>query len=345
MTRRSALDTASLACFWRHLGSLLAAGMPLPSALVAVGRDAGVAELRRTSESLGTAVAEGAPLSEALRRFPGTFDTGTLACVTAGERAGDLASASRTIAAYAERAETMRLRGRMVLAYPLIVFAFCVLLTWVFLLRAVPVLWRLDSEIPWTAQILVTAAPVLQGLLAVAVLAALGLAAVYRMPGALPGVRRCVEQFLFRLPLWGRYHQAVILARFARSLALLLRCATPFHEALVLAGAASGSLVAEERTRAAAAAVAEGRRAMEVLSGAGPFPPAALWALRIAEERGDLVEVLDGLASYYDETAAIHGATFLTTAEPVAILVVGLVGLFTVLAVVVPGLSVYALIE
>src|SRR5262245_52740620 len=114
------LDPGQVAGFWRQLAHLLKGGLPLPDALVALGRDAGSGRLSELTQALAAAVKDGEPLSAALARFPGVFDAASRAAVRAGERSGDLQAAAAVVAAYGEKTELMRLRGRMVLTYPVI---------------------------------------------------------------------------------------------------------------------------------------------------------------------------------------------------------------------------------
>ena len=78
---------------------------------------------------------------------------------------------------------------------------------------------------------------------------------------------------------------------------------------------------------------------------AGPvLSPAAVWSLRTAEERGDLVDSATELAACYDDTAEIGGAVALTVLEPTAIAIVGVLAAATVLAAVLPALRMYSLV-
>ena len=123
MIRRT-LDPAQTATFWRQLATLLRGGLPLPDALLAVGRDSESAPLRTVTETLREAVEEGEPLSDALQQFPLEFDRGTIACVRAGERSGALQDVVTTVATFSEKSWSMRMRGRMALTYPAILWSF-----------------------------------------------------------------------------------------------------------------------------------------------------------------------------------------------------------------------------
>jgi len=124
------LHPALQSAFWRQLGGLLQSGLPLDQALLAVGRDSESAALRDVTDSLRDAVEEGETLSAALARHPREFDAGSLACVRAGERTGDLPGAVEVLASHSERSHLMRMRGRMALTYPFVLFLCSMLICW-----------------------------------------------------------------------------------------------------------------------------------------------------------------------------------------------------------------------
>jgi general secretion pathway protein F len=344
MRSKKALDAMQTSVLWRQLGGLLKSGLPLPQALVAVGRDSESEALQSITESLRAAVDEGESFSNALARS-GEFDEATVASVRAGERAGDLPGVATLLAGRAEQTERMHARGRLALTYPILLLAGATVISvgmasWV--LPAAQSFYG-ESRPPGPGQ-LFRLAYVLPVFFALIGLCGLVLVAAHRFPGAFPWMRPTLDRWLLRLPVWRDYYRATLLARFARVLSLLLRSGMPLDEALPLAGQGSGSSVVADECQRAARAVREGDRATSVWKAGAAFSPAALWSLKVAEERGDLEQTLAALADYFEESAEVGAATFLTTVEPLAIAIVGLLVLATVLSIVLPTFQFYATI-
>jgi len=348
IVKKRALDAAQRALLWRQLGALLRGGLPLPDALLALGRDAETAVLRRVIDSVRGSVEEGEPFSAALSLFPRDFGPEVIACVNAGERTGELAATVAMLADFSEKAHSMRLRAGMVLTYPIILWLFSLLMCgslygWI-VPTAISVSESLTVKMPLFITVAIRALFVMNVVLLLSVLLALATILAYRMPGRLPWVRHAVDGVLLKIPIWGRYYRALILARVMRTLSILLRAGVPLHESLVVAGEAAGNTRVAEELRRASSTTRDGERATEALRSDGVFSPASLWALRVAEQRGDFEETLEGLSSYFEETAAIGAATFLTAAEPLAIAVVGLFSAATILALAAPTVHLYAVI-
>jgi type IV pilus assembly protein PilC len=345
---KRALDPVLSAMFWRQLATLLRGGLPLPDALLAVGRDSESGPLRDMTERLREAVEEGEALSDALNRFPREFDRSTIACIRAGERSGALVEIVAMVASFSEKTHSMRLRGRMVLTYPAILWIFSLVVCTGLFGWILPASEAMQDNLGFEAPLIVRFAISTLYAISIAWLlslaAALAVSIAYRFPGRLPWVRRSVDRMLLRLPVWSRYYRSHILARFVRTLSTLLRAGVPLHESLVLSGEAAGNTRVAEESRKAAAAIRDGERATAALEPGDAFSSAALWSLRIAEDRGDFEETLGSLADYYDETAEIGAATVLTAAEPLAIAVVGIFAAATVLAMALPTLHFYTLV-
>lgn len=342
MTRTRKVETSELAVLWRQLESLLRGGLSLPDALSALGRDAASAPLRSLVESLHAAVTQGEPLSAALARRPEAFDPATVACVEAGERSGDLPAAARILAGYGQRVHTMRLRGRMVLIYPVILLIAALVSFSVFARMILPVMERLYSGLGQGASLpLMTHAAVfitrsfsILAPVLLVVLAALVL--LYRLPGRFPGLHARIDGLLLRIPLWSRYYRSLMLARFSRTLGVLLSSEVPLHEALVLAGRAGGNTVLLAEATAAGAAVQDGGKASESLKAGPALTESLVWSMKISEERGDLEETVESLADYFDEAASIGASTFLNAVEPSAVLVLGVIFAAAIIGMVAP---------
>lgn len=345
MNLKKRLDTADLTLFWRQLGALLKSGLTLPHALLAVSRDAESAALREAAESLRSAIEEGRPLSDSLDRAGVDSDSAVAACLRAGERSGDLPGALDLLASYGERSDLMRLRARMVMTYPLILLFFCLIAGWTVYRLVIPVYAALYQGLGGGAPLpFVTRAGLLvfRALYPASFVAAgAGIAGllIYRYPKLFPGLRRRISLMLFRVPVWSGYYRSLLLARFTRTLCLLVHGGVALHEALVLAGGASGNDILKSEAENAGAAVRDGQRAGASISSGAAFTPAMVWVLTTAEERGDLVEGLRSLAEFFDETSAIGASTLLTAMEPLAVAAVGLLAAITVLSMAAPLFS------
>jgi general secretion pathway protein F len=119
--RRRRFSESELALATRQLSSLIAARLPLATALAATIEGAENAAVREVLAAVRSEVVAGHRLADALGQFPLEFPEVYRATVAAGEESGDLAQVMGRLADYIE--ERQALRGKILAAfvYPAVV--------------------------------------------------------------------------------------------------------------------------------------------------------------------------------------------------------------------------------
>jgi type II secretory pathway component PulF len=124
--------------------------------------------------------------------------------------------------------------------------------------------------------------------------------------------------------------------------ALDIRTGVP--ESLALAGLATGNAGVQAAAARAAASVGEGRRISDALRDCGRiFPATLVWMLSLGEARGDVTGALGEYARLQEEAADRLARTIPTVVATAATLMAAAVLLSTVLAVMLPLLSIFFL--
>jgi general secretion pathway protein F len=162
------------------------------------------------------------------------------------------------------------------------------------------------------------------GLFLAAVVAAVRLA-------IMPGVRRWVGTRLWSVPAIGERMRLYQLARFYRTLGMLLRGGTPVVAALDMsAGLLSPAL--RGNLGQAAQAIREGRAISEAMAEFNLTTPVALRMLRVGERSGRMDEMMERIAAFYDDEISRWVDWFTRLFEPLLMAVIGVViGLVVVL--------------
>jgi type IV pilus assembly protein PilC len=117
------------------------------------------------------------------------------------------------------------------------------------------------------------------------------------------GGKRMWHEALLRIPLLGRVAQSLALARFSLVLHLMYEAGFPIEEALVRSFHATGNGAFAARGPAVAEAVLAGATLTEALVASRLFPNEYLEVLSVAEESGTVSERLEWLAGNYAERA------------------------------------------
>jgi type II secretory pathway component PulF len=334
------ISKKDLAFFTRQMADLLDADVALPRALSLTHEQAANPALRRLIDSIRNAVQGGAALSEALRANPRVFPPLYVNLIHAGETGGMLSQTLNRLAAFMEQEEEFRSRLWAALAYPLLILAVGGLTVLFLMMFVVPRLSAmfLDSEqgMPWMARILSGASAALtsgKAELALAIPAGFIAWQVYRAPDR---IRTGIERAVFHLPLWGPVLTKSMIARFARTLSMLLAGGVPALPALKVA---AGILEHPEFRRQALVvtqSVEQGDVLSESLRGTGLFPAFVCQMIAIGEETNSLERALDKIAATYERETDRAMKLAVALLEPAMILAVGSVIGVIVIAMLLP---------
>jgi general secretion pathway protein F len=326
-----------LVAFTEELATLVEAGLPLDRALAILGELTPSPRLRTIAASLLGAVRGGASLADAIAQHqPRPFSRLYVNMVRAGEKGGVLDAALKRLAEYLEEAQALRETLTSALIYPALLAAVgagavIFLLTFV-IPRFADIFRDLGGAIPVPTRILLDVSGAFQRYWWAMALAALGLAVGARMALTVPRVRFAVDRFVLHLPLLGEVVRKGETARFARILGTLLRSGVPLIGALTVVKEMLSSLPLVQAADGLADGVRRGAGLCQPMAAAGVFPPLAVHMVRVGEETGRLEEMLLKVGAVLEVDTRRRLGRLVALAEPVIILVIGLLVGFIVLA-------------
>ncbi|MDH4323274.1 MAG: type II secretion system F family protein [Betaproteobacteria bacterium] len=317
-----------LVLFSQELRVLLNAGLPLVESIETLAEKERGAEARALLERVAAGLREGRPLSVALEQFPRAFPALYVATVRAAERSGDLAPSLARYIAYATQLEAIRKRIVNASIYPLLLIAVGGAVGLFLMLYVVPRFGHIyaerGSDLPLFSRLLLAWGQALDqhAILVLAILAALAAAAVSAFRSL--RLRTALADALWRLPAVGERLKVYQLARFYRTIGMLVRGGMPLVSALEM-GADLLHPVLRERLRAAHRAISDGGRLSQSMDQAGLTTPVALRMLAVGEQGGNIGEMLEQIAAFHDEELARWVDWFTRLFEPILMALIGLV--------------------
>ena len=325
---RGAAERFPVALFSQELRVLLTAGLPLPEAIDTLAQKERRDDFRAVIERLSEVLREGQSLSNALEEFPQTFTPLYIATVRSSEKTSDLAPALGRYVAYATQLEAIRKRVVNASIYPMLLITVGGVVSLFLLLYVVPRFGHIYEErggnLPLFSRLLLTwGKAVDQNAPAVlAVMAVLTGGFLYAL--RLANVRTAIGDALWRLPALGERLKIYQLARFYRTIGMLLRGGTPLVTALDMGGELLHPLLRERLARASQA-IREGRGVSQSLEANGLTTPVALRMLNVGEKSGNMGEMLEQIAAFHDEEMARWVDWFTRLFEPILMAIIGLV--------------------
>lgn len=317
-----------LALFTQELLALLEAGLTLVEAIEALSEKESHGATRLTLEHVSERLHQGRTLSQAMQELPHAFPPLYVATVRATERTGDLADALRRYAAYAAQLELVRKKVISASIYPVLLIVVGLLVLLFLLGYVVPrfsaVYEDIHGDLPFLSRLLLDVGRFLSANGWMVAVIGLGVVALVARIAFTPAARRWLGAKLWQIPAVGSRMRLYQLARFYRTLGMLLRGGTPVVPAIDMT---SGLLVAALRPGLARAreAIREGRAISEAMSSHGLTTPVALRMLRVGERSGRMDEMMERIASFLDEEIARWVEWFTRLFEPLLMAFIGVV--------------------
>lgn len=321
--------------FSQELLSLLNAGLSLIEALETLAEKEARIEIKKALAQIITSLYEGHTLSFALEKSEANFPRLYIETVRASEKTGALSEVMNRYIEYQNKIDHVRNQIISALIYPVLVTTVGLLVMMFLMFYVVPRFSRIYAEIgssiPFMSRVLMNWGSFIADhgwqVLAV-VLAALG-AAVYA--SIRPASKQWIVRKLWQMPTIGDRLRLYQLARFYRSLGMLLRGGMPVVPALHMV---SGLLQVSLRGQLEQASeyVRQGRSISRAMEEYGLTTPVALRMLRVGERTGQMGEMMERIAAFYEEETARWLERFIKLFEPLLMTFVGLaIGVIVVL--------------
>jgi len=317
-----------LALFSQELLALLEAGLNLVESIETLAEKESRSQVKTALDALLQALYQGQTFSTALEQQPAIFPVLYVATVRASEKTGDLAESLGRYVSYEQQIGLVKKKIISASIYPILLIAVGGLVIFFLLGFVVPKFSQIyedtGSNLPFLSQLLLQWGVFLEnhGKTFLMVLAASLAAVIYALSQA--SVRKWLMQQFWRIPAIGERLRIFQLARFYRTLGMLLKGGTPIVAALgSVAGLLDVSLKANMQN--ATLAIQQGQPVSSAMEQAGLTTPVALRMLRVGERGGKIGDMMERVAAFYDEELSRWIEWFTKLFEPLLMLFIGLV--------------------
>jgi general secretion pathway protein F len=324
-----------LLLFTQELIALLDAGLTLTEALETLVEKESRPESRQLIDRLLNTMREGRPFSAALAAQSEAFPPLYAATVRAAESTGDLSPALARYVGYQNQIDTVKKKILSASIYPMLLICVGTLVIGFLLAYVVPrfatVYADSGRDLPWMSQMLLSWGEMVEAHGGLIALGVAGFIAGIVLALVQPATRAALTRLAWRTPAIGEHLRTFELARFYRSLGMLLVGGIPIVSAL---GMVSSLLSAHLRVGATTAA--DAMRRGETISAAFAHgeltTPVAARLLRVGEKSGRMGEMMERIAIFHDEEMARWVDWFTRLFEPLLMVFIGLtIGLIVVL--------------
>jgi len=323
------VDLKSLAVMSRQLATMISSGLPLLRALHILGSQTENKKLKEIMGQVATDVETGGSFSDSLAKHPVDFPPLMISMVRAGEAGGFLEGALDGLATNFEKEAHLKAEIKSAMTYPIMVLLIAVVAVVIMLTFIVPIFKTmfegLGSSLPVPTQILVNISQNMFWIIPTLVVLIVVGAVWWRRNKNSDSVRRVIDPFKLRAPVFGKLVQKIAVARFTRNFANMIGAGVPILQALNIVGSTAGNYVIEQATYRIAESVKIGQSIAKPLAAEAVFPPMVVQMMAVGEDSGSLEIMLNKVADFYDSEVEASTKALTSMIEPLLIAFLGVV--------------------
>jgi type IV pilus assembly protein PilC len=338
-----------LSVFSRQFATMVNSGLPILRALSILADQATNPELSKTLAACRVDIEQGSSLSAALQKHPKVFNDLYVSMVKSGETGGSLDSVLLRLADMIENEVKLRGKIKSAMTYPIAVVALVSLILTAMLLFVVPqfksIYGQLGGSLPLPTRVLLTISDLFKKFWYIVLIGLFVGRFMFRRWKATPAGRESVDAFKLRVPVFGSLFHKTALARFAGTLAMLLRSGVPILQALEIVSETVNNKVISKAIADVQASVREGESMAKPLSKHKVFPPMVVQMLAVGEETGQVDVMLEKVATFYNQEVEASVDALTSLIEPLLIAVIGGAVGAAVIALYMPMFNIIKLIK
>tara|TARA_A100001011_G_C14303369_1_gene841901 strand:- start:100 stop:1365 length:1266 start_codon:yes stop_codon:yes gene_type:complete len=336
-------STKTLAVATKQLSSMIRTGLPLLEALNILSESSDDKTLKAVFKEASIGISRGSTFQEILEKHPEVFDEMYLALVSAGETAGLLPEVLDREAKLLESLSKIKGQIQSALTYPIAIFVLTVIVIIIMLVFVIPIFVDMYSssgaDLPGLTQFLVDASNSIKDpSFLMKTIPALVIAFIF--------IKKQIktnkfinwrDSILLKLPITKDLVTKSCLANFSRTLSSLNSAGVPILEALMISKRTLGNRVFQRIVDKMNTEIQAGQPIYKVLALEVKVIPIMFTSMfRIGEETGELSEMVDKLADFYEDEVSTSVKSLTSVLEPLMIVFVAIVVAFILVAMYLP---------
>ncbi|MEX1026742.1 MAG: type II secretion system F family protein [Candidatus Paceibacterota bacterium] len=330
----STISTHDIIIFARNLGLMSTAGLSLSRALSVLRRQASNARFKKIIGEIEADIGSGKQLYEALSKHPKVFSRLFISMVKSGEESGTLAESLKTISEQMDRAYTLTKKVRGAMIYPGVIITVMLAIGVLAMVYIVPTLTKtfesMDVDLPFSTRLIIGISEFLRDfwMLNIAALVAFVVAAIWFL--RTPAGHRAVDFVLLHTPGVREVVKQINSSRTGRTLSSLLSSGVDYVIAIGITKDVVQNTYYKDALTYAEREVEQGKPISGVFAKYEKLYPIFVSEMAsVGEETGQISQMLQNTAEYYEEEVTQKTKNLSTIIEPVLMVIMGIaVGLF-----------------
>ena len=326
---KNRIPLSNIVFFTRQLATMFSAGLTLERAIQSLSVEEKHKKFKKILITVGDNIRKGMNLSESLTRHPGVFNNLFVAMTKAGEVSGNLNEILDQLASYLENLDDTRRKVKSAMNYPVFMVIFLGVMLSAMFLWIIPkfsdVYAQLGANLPLATRKLMEFSAWFSQNAGLMIFIFLVFMFVLWLISKTQRGGFVLDAIKLKLPVFGALINQTILNKFCKTFGILLCAGVPVLESTALLKKVVENKVYEKAIADASDYIRDGYNISTALRRTEVFPSILLQLASTGEDTGELDDLLDRAADYYQKQVNALVERMTTLIEPLLILVVGAV--------------------
>jgi type IV pilus assembly protein PilC len=324
----------------RQISAMLSSGGNLMRALELAESQASSRAMRRIIVEMRETLEDGGSLSDAMATHPKVFDKLFVSVVQVGEFTGRLGPSLEQLADILESDAEAKAKAIKTMMYPMAIVGMSVITLGVLMTVAVPPLLlvfdQLGAETPALTRAAVSMVNFVTGNGLQVLLGGVLFFGTISLLRRIPATAAMMDNILARTPLYGPLTVAGDIARFSRTMSMLLAAGVSVSDALTLGISGCKNVMVRQALLAGETSLLSGHGLSAELRKHSVLPTMFMELVTMGEEGNQLPKMMADAASTFQRERDEKLETMLAALEPLSTVVVGGIVAFIAFAMFVP---------
>lgn len=338
------LSLKELNVFCRELGVMIAAGVPMLSALSTMQRRSRNKKLKNCYMVLMEQLEKGSSLADAMRGLGKTFPEILISMVSVGEQSGSLDVVVSDMAEFYGKEHATKNKIQTMMIYPTLLIAVTLIVIIAVFTFVLPKFFTLfgNEELPGITKAFMAISNFLVNDWEILLLILLFVSIVFVMIAKTRTGRYYIDKIKCSIPVISKLAEKSVIARFANTMGILTSNGIPVLDAISICSATLGNTYTRERLMKIREEVEKGIPFSSSMEKEGLFEDMVWSMMATGEETGQSGEMYRKLYDYYEQESGIATQKLLALMEPAIMLVIGVIIGLVMMSVLLPIYGIYS---
>ncbi len=342
--RKKKVKSKDLSVFCRQFNSLLKAGVSIIMSLDMLGDQTENKTLKQAIYNVRDGVQKGETLANSMKK-ESCFPDLLISMMEAGEQSGNVETSLIRMSEHFEKDTKVKSMLKKAMMYPMVLGVVAIAVLVVMVVVVIPSFSKMfadmDTGLPGITVALLAMSDFIRGywyiIIAVIVALTIGIKTFKKTKTGI----YFFANLGVKMPAFGNLTIKTASARFARTFSTMLSSGMPMIEAMEITAKTMDNQLFKDALNDCALQIQRGVPLTAPLKKSGLFPPLIIHMVGIGEESGNLEEMLNNCATYFDEEVESATQQVMSLMEPMIIIVLAGIVCLILAAIYGPMITMY----